>query len=137
MDAAPVVRCGHQDHVGLGYEDNDWVEIELTAHHRGGHERLRDGRVQVEHEVVLGGDPVVPTADLLGDPALEVVADEGVDQVDDPLPREPADVALVGEVVVQDGVLLAGLEELLDREAFVVRYIYLLRLGLLDDYNID
>ena len=71
---------------------------ELTADIHGVAEGSGNLRIELDHEVVLLGEVHVAASDHIGDPKSELLSDEGVDHVDDPLPRQPRDVAVVREV---------------------------------------
>ena len=59
----------------------------LTANHGGGLKRPSNSRVQLYHQVILGGDSVVALADLLLDPLVKLVTYDRVDHVGNPGPR--------------------------------------------------
>ena len=57
-----------------------------------------DLRVELDHKVILLGEVLVPPSDNAGHPESELVSDERVHYVDDPLTRQPRDVALFREM---------------------------------------
>ena len=135
VDSAAVGRYTEHDGIGLDNNKTGDNAVVLTAHHRAGLECPSDGGVHVQQQIMFYRQLVVAIAYLLPDPTLEVLSDQGVDQVDDPLTRQSAHIAISWEVVLHHRVLDTGLQNLLDCEPFVVRYVDVLRLGLLDDYN--
>ena len=63
------------------------VKIVLTADVQRTVEGSGYLRIQLDHEVALLGDVIVPLPDELGDPYPERISDERVDNVDQPLAR--------------------------------------------------
>ena len=89
---------------------------------RGGVEGTEDVRVHHDGHVALRHQVSVTGLHASLHPLGEGPADERVRDVDDPLPRQLADVVLVGEVDERLGVLGGLREELLDAEALVLRH---------------
>ena len=87
---------------------------ELTADIDGVAEGSGNLRIELDHEVVLLGKVHVAASDHIGDPKSEVLTNEGVDNVDDPLPRQPRDVTFVREVGDNFLVLASLLENVID-----------------------
>ena len=83
-------------------------------------EAAEDLRVDVDGELLLVEELLVPGLHDDSDPLAEGLADIGVDEVDEPLPGDLFPVALVGQVVLHDGVLLRLDEHLLDAEPLVL-----------------
>ena len=98
----------------------------LTADVDRAAEGLGDLRVELNHEVSLVRELVVALLDCRGDPLPERLADDRVDHVDDPLPRQLSQVALVGQVRRDLFEGPALLEDVLDREAGVERDVQVL-----------
>ena len=107
----------------------------LTADVRRAAERGGDVRVQVDHEVPLLGKLVVAVLHLLRDPLPEVVAAQGIDDVDDPLPRQLGHVSLVGQVQSELLRLSAVLKDGLDGERLVHGHVEMLCALGLEDYR--
>ena len=63
---------------------------------------------------------LVSSIDLLANPGLEVVADETIDQVDQPLLWDLADLPLIREIFEYDGVVAAPIEDVSCAETFVL-----------------
>ena len=107
----------------------------LTADIDGAAKSCSYLRVELDHEVALLRDLLVAILDLLGDPRTELVANDGVDQVDDPLPRQLGHVSLVWQVLLDLPELAAVLEDRRDAERLVHGYVQVPRVLRLDDYK--
>ena len=70
---------------------------------------------------MLGGDLVVALSDLLLNPLVELVADDGVNHVGKPAPRDLRQVSLFWEVLVKLRVVRPDVEQVLGGEPIVVR----------------
>ena len=70
---------------------------------------------------MLGGDLVVALSDLLLNPLVELVTNDGVDHVGKPAPRDLMQVSLFWEVLVKLRVVRPDVEQVLGGETIVVR----------------
>ena len=95
----------------------------LTAHVVAGIESLGDDRVGGDHHLMLGVHLVVAFEDSIPDPSLEWLPDDGGADIDEPLPRDLGHVDIIWEVPLHLRVALAEVEDLLDRQGFVVGHI--------------
>ena len=84
---------------------------------------------------MLRGDPVVALSDLLLNPLVEPVADDGVDHIGKPGPRDLRQVSLFWEVLVELGVVGPDVEQVLGGKPVVVGQIDHLASGLFDNYG--
>ena len=87
-----------------------------------------DLRVHVDHHVLVGLDLVVALPHLGLDPLGEGLADDGVDEVRDVLPRQLLHLLLDGEVPSQLRIRAGKCLDVLDGEAFELRHVDVLRL---------
>ena len=117
---------------GRNDDTNDKV---LTADVERASESCCDLWVELDHELLLLGKLLVAALDLLRDPLPQVVADDGVDHVDDPLARELGDVASVGHVVLDLLHPQAEVKNALDRESQVAGDVQVLCRFSLDNYR--
>ena len=83
-------------------------------------EGCSDHRVHLDEQVLLGSQVVVASLDDSGDPAGEGLAQHGVGDVEDPLARSAAEVAVFRQVVEDARVLASCLEDVFDTELVVV-----------------
>ena len=86
-------------------------------------EDLRDLWVEVDEQVVRLGHLVVPIKDPVLGPLMELFAENREGDVDDPLPRQPVHVFLVGEPILHGYVSKEEVLHLLDGERLVVRHV--------------
>ena len=107
----------------------------LTADIRRAAERGGNVRVKVDHEVPLLGKPFVTVLDLLRDPLPKVVAAEGIDDVDDPLPRQLGHVSLFRQVTLELLRTLAELKDGGDGQRLVHGHVQVLGVLALEDYR--
>ena len=70
---------------------------------------------------MLRGDSVVALSNLLLNPLVELVADDGVNHVGKPAPRDLMQVSFVWEVLVELWVVGPDVEQVLGGEPVVVR----------------
>ena len=82
---------------------------------------------------MLRGDPIVALADLLLDPLVELVADDRVDHVGEPAPRDLWQVSLLWEVLIELGVFVPDVDQVLGGETVVVRQLDHLACGLINN----
>ena len=107
----------------------------LTADVRRAAERGGNVRVKVDHEVPLLGKPFVTVLDLLRDPLPKVVAAEGIDDVDNPLPRQFVHVSLFWQVKSELIRPLAVLKDGVDGQGLVHGHVEMLGVLGFDDYR--
>ena len=69
---------------------------------------------------MLRGDPVVALSDLLLNPLVELVTNDGVDHVGKPAARDLMQVSLFWEVLVELGVFGPDVEQVFGGESIVV-----------------
>ena len=93
----------------------------LTADGGRGPEDLRDLRVHLDQQVLLLGDLLMAELDLLLDPLVEGLAEDGRDDVADPLLLRLGDLERRMGQVAEDMRVMVGqeLEHLLHTEPFV------------------
>ena len=70
---------------------------------------------------MLRGDSVVALSNLLLNPLVELVADDGVNHIGKPAPRDLRQVSLFWEVLVKLRVVRPDVEQVLGGEPIVVR----------------
>ena len=70
---------------------------------------------------MFGGDPVVALSNLLLNPLVELVADDGVNHVGKPAPRDLWQVSLFWKVLVKLRVVRPDVEQIFSGETIVVR----------------
>ena len=70
---------------------------------------------------MLRGDSVVALSNLLLNPLVELVADDGVNNIGKPAPRDLRQVSLFWEVLVKLRVVRPDVEQVLGGEPIVVR----------------
>ena len=90
-------------------------------------------RIKVDHEITLFGKPVVAVFDLLRDPLPEVVTAEGIDDIDDPLPRQFMHISLFWQVKLEVVRTLAVLKDRGDSQSVVHGYVQVLCILRLED----
>ena len=103
----------------------------LTADVRRVPECGSDIRVQIDHEVTLLSQLFITVFDLLRDPLPEAVAAEGVDDIDDPLPRQLMHILLFWQVQPELFIALTVPKDGVDSQSLVhghVQVLCLLRL---------
>ena len=76
--------------------------------------------LHLDQEVSLLGDLYVAVLDLVLDPGAERLPEEGEGKIEEPLPWYLVHVAILGQVVVDDGVLPGLFEDALDAEVNVL-----------------
>ena len=82
---------------------------------------------------MLGGDPVVTLSNLLLNPLVELVADDGVNHVGKPAPRDLMQVSLFWEVLVELRVFGPDVEQVFGGEPVVMGQLDYPASGLLDN----
>ena len=100
----------------------------LTRDVGAGSELLSHDGVHGDHHVALLRHQGVAVFDLLADPSLEWLVDDGSTDVHDPLLRRLRQVLVVGEEGLDIGIVGDELEDLLDGEALVLRHVEVLDL---------
>ena len=135
VDAAALGRCNKSDMRVLRSIVNVDVSHELTRNIHAFPEGFSDGRVELDHKILLLCHVIVAMLDQLGDPAAELVTHDRVNDVDEPLPRKARYVALVRHILAHSPVLRALLEDLVDGETLVHGDVEEPHLVLFDDYT--
>ena len=107
----------------------------LTANVGRATECCSDLWVEVYHEITFLCYPVVTVLDLLRDPLSKVVAAQGVDDVDNPQPRQLDHISLIGTVLLQLLRLLPVIEDSVDGKRLVHRDVQVLCVLRLEDYR--
>ena len=98
-------------------------------------EGSRDLGVELNRLVGLLQQLVVPRFHSFVDPLGKGVANQGESHVDEPLPRELAEVPRVGQVALHQLVLLGEAQDLPDAEALVLGAPQVLHLVTVDNYR--
>ncbi len=77
--------------------------------------------VKTYHKAILFGYILVPTLYFGFDPLLEVISDNSVHQIYDPLSREPVVVNQIWQIVFNLRVALCQFQDFVDAQRFVLR----------------
>ena len=93
-----------------------------------GSELLSHDGIHGDHHVALLRHQGVAVFDMLADPSLEWLVDDGSTDVHEPLLRRLRQVLVVGEEGLDIGIVGDELEHLLDGEALVLRHVEVLDL---------
>ena len=130
----PLVAA-HKDVISICNQGDDAYNKTLTADVERAAESSCDLGVKLNHEILLLCKLLVAALDLLRDPLPQVVTNDRVDHIDDPLSRKLGDVSFVGHVVLDLVNLHAKLKDALDRKPQVAGHVQVLRRLGLNDYN--
>jgi len=85
-------------------------------------EAAKDFGVDVDGQVLLVDELLVPGLDALVGPVSERLVNQRVGKVDDPLPGQASEVFLVGQVLPGLRIAQSFFDELFDAQAFVLGY---------------
>ena len=80
-----------------------------------------DFRIHVDEQVLLFGKLVVAGGDLCFDPGAELFTNDGIGDVDEPLPWDLVHVSVFGKVIVDQGDLPGSLEDSSNAEILILR----------------
>ena len=80
-----------------------------------------DFRIHVDEQVLLFGKLVVAGCNLCFDPGAELLTNDGVGDIDEPLPWDLVHVTIFRKVVVNKGDLPGSLEDASNAEILVLR----------------
>ena len=97
-----------------------WWVIELTTNVHAVVKSSGDRRIHVDQQVLLLGQLVVAGGDLRLDPGAELLTDDGVGDVDEPLPWDLVHVTVFREVVVDQGDLPGFLKDPSDAKILIL-----------------
>ena len=130
----PLVAV-HRDKMSFCNRGDDADNKTLTADVERAAECSCNLGVKLNHEFLLLCKLLIATLDLLRDPLPQVVTNDRVDHIDDPLSWKLGDVSFVGHVVLDLVYLHAKLKDALDRESQVARHMQVFRRFSFYDYN--